>query len=216
MLRWRHDHSSKPKAFNIDGEAHSEKVIMRVEISQISNQAFSSASLPLITRVFAAARKNTIFGRSNNMTPISIKDIMYGYGATTSSHPMNSLHVQGHQAAMPDLHKERAWAGTRVSSQEEIMPHMHLARHSPCNRGHQGTALGRGKGDASRVATQRRELLKQGVRIQQPGFRWEKIFYRSWQGELGRNYDIWQVFLLREDYLLMFDKMIIVTSASRS
>ena len=27
---------------------------------------------------------------------------------------------------------------------------------------------------------------------------------------------IWQGFLLKEDYLLMFDKMIIVTSASRS
>ena len=123
---------------------------MRVEISQISNQAFSPASLPVITRVFAAARKNTFFGTSNNitMTPISIKDLMYG--ATTSSHPMNSLHVQGDQAAMPDLHKERAWAGTRVSSQEEIMPRMQLARHSPCNRGHQGTALGRGKGDRQR------------------------------------------------------------------
>ena len=62
---------------------------MRVEISQISSKAFSPASLPMI----AAARNNTIFGTSNNITitPISVKDLMYG--ATTSTHPiMNSLH----------------------------------------------------------------------------------------------------------------------------
>ena len=61
---------------------------MRVEISQISSKAFSHASLPVI----AAARKNTIFGTSNNitMTPISIKDLMYG-ATTSTTHPMNSL-----------------------------------------------------------------------------------------------------------------------------
>ena len=65
---------------------------MRVEISQISSKAFSHASLPVITRVIAAARKNTIFGTSNNitMTPISIKDLMYG-ATTSTTHPMNSL-----------------------------------------------------------------------------------------------------------------------------
>ena len=60
--------------------------------SQISSKAFSPASLPVITRVIAAsARKNTIFDTSNNitMTPISIKDLIYG--ATTSTHHMNSL-----------------------------------------------------------------------------------------------------------------------------
>ena len=57
--------------------------------SQISSKAFSPASLPVIA---ASARKNTIFDTSNNitMTPISIKDLMYG--ATTSTHHMNSLH----------------------------------------------------------------------------------------------------------------------------
>ena len=63
-----------------------------MEISQIFSKDFSPAILPVIMRVFAAARKNTIFGTSNNitMTPISIKDFMYG-ATTSTTHPMNSL-----------------------------------------------------------------------------------------------------------------------------